>query len=266
MPITEAADGAISWPRRMSRSDALLESLAGANPSAAQELGRAYNNLANLLAAGDGRLADARELYSRASGIHEGLTAKDPGNREYAMELVQFYNNDADVLRELGQIDLAWRRSAQALEGIESLSRPAPSVGIERADNLNLRGRIAQGRSIREALALYRQSFEMYQRVEGDGQARQFPEFHQRMGDLLVNVAAVAMENRAEGGRLLSQLLEFYLGLVKHAATSGTAAEARGVLDNIARVLPELSDEQATHVRTCTAAVAGRARTEAGAR
>ena len=44
------------------------------------------------------------------------------------MELVQFYNNDADVLRELGEIDLAWRRSAQALEGIESLSRPAPSV------------------------------------------------------------------------------------------------------------------------------------------
>ncbi len=230
----------------------LLESLPRgvANPSAAQELGRAYNNLASLLAAGDGRLADAREFYSRAIGIHEGLTAKDPSNREYAMELVQFYNNDADVLRELGEIDLAWRRSGQALEGIESLSRPAPSVGIERADNLNLRGRIAQGRSNREALALYRQSFEMYQRVQGDGQARQFPEFHQRLGDLLVNVAAVAMENRADGGRLLSQLLEFYLGLVDHAATSGTAAEARGVLDNIARILPELSDEQATHVRT----------------
>jgi hypothetical protein len=182
------------------------------------------------------------------------------------MELVQFYNNDADVLRELGEIDLAWRRSGQALEGIESLSRPAPSVGIERADNLNLRGRIAQGRSIPEALALYRQSFEMYQRVEGDGQARQFPEFHQRMGDLLVNVAALAMENRAEGGRLLSQLLEFYLGLVDHAATSGTAAEARGVLDNIARVVPELSDEQATHVRTVLQPLQAGLEQRAGAR
>jgi len=246
----------------------LLESLAGggANPSAAQELGRAYNNLASLLAAGDGRLADARQLYSRAIGIHEGLTAKDPANREYAMELVQFYNNDADVLRELGEIDLAWRRSGQALDGIESLSRPAPSVGIERADNLNLRGRIAQGRSIPEALALYRQSFEMYQRVEGDGQARRFPEFHQRLGDLLVNVAAVAMENRADGARLLSQLLEFYLGLVDQAATSGSAAEARGVLDNIARVLPELSDEQATHVRTVLQPLQAGLEQRAGAR
>src|SRR5258706_11031098 len=53
----------------------LLESLArgGANPTAAQELGRAYNNLASLLAAGDGRLVEARELYLRAIGIHEGL-------------------------------------------------------------------------------------------------------------------------------------------------------------------------------------------------
>jgi tetratricopeptide (TPR) repeat protein len=232
----------------------LLESLARgvANPPAAQELGRAYNNLASLLAAGDGRLAEARALYSRAIGIHEGLVAKDPSNREYAMELVQFYNNDADVLRELGETDLAGRRSEQALEGIENLSRPAPSVGIERADTLNLRGRIVQARSVQEALALYRQSLEMYQLVERDGQAKQFPEFHQRVGDLIVNVAAVVMENGhvADAGRLLSQVLEFYLVLAGQAAASGTAAEARGVLDCLARVLPGLSDEQASQVRT----------------
>jgi tetratricopeptide (TPR) repeat protein len=248
----------------------LLESLAGgvANPSATQELGRAYNNLASLLAAEDGRLAEARELYSRAIGIHEDLTAKDPSNREYAMELVQFYNNDADVLRELGAIDQASRRSTQALEGIERLSRPAPSVGIERADSLNLRGRIAQTRSIPEAVALYRQSFEMYQRVEGDGQARQFPEFHQRLGDLLVNVAALVMENRriVDAGRLLSQVLAFYLVFVEQAASSGTAAEARGVLDSITRVLPELDDEQASHVRTVLEPLRADLEKRAGAR
>jgi len=247
----------------------LLESLATGvtNPSAAQELGRAYNNLASLVAAEDGRLGEARELYSRAIAIHEGLTAKDPSNRESAMELVQFYNNDADVLRELGEIDSASRRSAQALEGIERLARPAPSVGIERADSLNLRGRIAQTRSIPEALALYRQSFEMYQRVE-DGQARQLPEFHQRLGDLLVNVAALVMENRrsVDAGRLLSQVLAFYLVLVEQAASSGTAAEARGVLDCITRVLPELGDEQASHVRAVLQPLQAALETRAGAR
>ena len=104
----------------------------------------------------------------------------------------------------------------------------------------------------------------MYQRVERDGQARQFPEFHQRLGDLLVNVAAVAMENRADGGRLLSPLLEFYLGLVKQAATSGTAAEARGVLDNIARVLPRVERRAGESRAGGSSAVAGRARNEGG--
>ena len=79
--------------------------------------------------------------------IHEGLTAKEPGNREYAMELIKFYNNLSDVLRERGQLELAQQRNAQALERIESLARPAPSVGIERADSYNLRGRIAEGRT-----------------------------------------------------------------------------------------------------------------------
>ena len=34
--------------------------------------------------------------------IHEALTKQQPGNEAYAMELVKFDNNLADVLRELG--------------------------------------------------------------------------------------------------------------------------------------------------------------------
>jgi hypothetical protein len=89
------------------------------------------------------------------------------------MELVQFYNNDADVCASWGNRPPGG--AAQALEGIESLSRPAPSVGIERPITSIFAGG-AQGRSI-QGPWLYRQSFEMYQRVEGDGQANSFPSF-----------------------------------------------------------------------------------------
>jgi tetratricopeptide (TPR) repeat protein len=220
----------------------LLEPLAfgAATPSAAQELGRAFNNLGSVVA--ESRPDDALALYERAVSIHEGLTAKDPGNREYAMELIKFYNNLSDVLRERGQIALAQQRNAQALERIEALARPAPSVGIERADSYNLRGRIAHSRTGSDALAQYRRAFDLYTALGRDDDTRRFPEFHERFGDLLTNVAQLAGEPSAPTGArpLLDEALAFYLDVVGQAAESGTPSEARSALDTVARVGPVL--------------------------
>ena len=91
------------------------------------------------MALGDGRIAEARDLYTRAVRVHEDLTRREPTNREYAMELVQFYNNLSATLRDNGELDEAIRRHLQARDRIESLARPAPSVGIERADSYSPR-------------------------------------------------------------------------------------------------------------------------------
>jgi tetratricopeptide (TPR) repeat protein len=215
----------------------LLEPLAAASaPLAAQELGRAYNNLGSVVA--ETRLDEAEALYARAVAIHEDLTGKDPGNREYAMELIKFYNNLSDVLRERGQLELAQQRNAQALERIESLARPAPSLGIERADSYNLRGRIVENRTQGDAVAEYRRAFDLYAALGRDDDTRGFPEFHERFGDLLVNVALLTGERLSPAGAavLLDEALGYYLGLVGRAADSGTPAEARSALDTVTRV------------------------------
>ena len=68
----------------------LLEPLASAPaPTGAQDLARAYNNLGNVVALGEGRIAEVRDLYSRAVHIHEQLTQREPDNREFAMEELQ---------------------------------------------------------------------------------------------------------------------------------------------------------------------------------
>ena len=110
----------------------LLEPLAAGSSSASQDLARVYNNLGRVILEQDRPAAEAHDWYQRAVLIHETLTKQQPGNREYAMELVKFDNNLADVLRELGKTAEATRRNALALEGIERLAR-AGAVGRYRA-------------------------------------------------------------------------------------------------------------------------------------
>jgi hypothetical protein len=52
------------------------------------------------------------------------------------------------------------RRNLQARERIESLARPAPSVGIERADSYNLQGWISEGRSASDAVPAYQRALD----------------------------------------------------------------------------------------------------------
>lgn len=210
---------------------------------AAQELGRAYNNMANLLK-DHGRAGDALGPYLRAVAIHEGLRGKDPENREYALELVKFYNNLAALLGESGKANEAAARNGQALAIIDDLSRPAPSLSVERADSHTLRASILQRGDPSAALAEYRQALDIYRRAQAHGELARLPEFHLRFGDLIVNLAYLRRERPATAGarEAVSEALDFYLSLARQVSASGSRGEARAVLDTLAYVLPLLPE------------------------
>jgi tetratricopeptide (TPR) repeat protein len=247
----------------------LLEPLARDtnNSAAAQELGRAYNNVGTLLASNTDRAAEARAPYTRAVEIHEALVAREPDNREYSLELVKFYNNLAELLRESGETRLADARNSQAITLVEELSRPAPSLSIERADSHNLRGRILQTSDPGEALAEYRRAFEIYQVISAGEQTTRLPEFHLRMGDLMVNLALWVGERPGSSvwQALLSDVMTFYLTVAQRSASSGTPGEASSVLDTLATVLPLLPDATRRSVDAVVREIEPRLRTVAAA-
>ena len=79
------------------------------------------------------RLPEAAQFSERAIGIQETLHKKEPDNREYKMELAQFYDTMADLLVAENHMDLAEQRNHQALALFEELATPAPSVRTELA-------------------------------------------------------------------------------------------------------------------------------------
>jgi tetratricopeptide (TPR) repeat protein len=123
----------------------LLEPLAAQQTSgAAQELARASNNLASLIAEDESRTAEAAVLYDRAIGIHEQLIKHDPEDRQVKLELAQFQENDAELARVAGDFDRARRRNQGSLALLDDLLRPAPSLGLERARQHPHRGRLTR--------------------------------------------------------------------------------------------------------------------------
>ena len=174
----------------------VLEPLAQkpGKPQAAQELARVYNNLARPARAGRaGHRRDCRPhepYYERAVRIHQDLTARDPRNREYKLELAKFSNNYAELLRELGEFGRRRRTAAAPSRLLDELVRPAPSLGIEQADAHNLRARILHSQGSPEREAEYREALRLFQSLAGADEAARHPAFHQRYTDLLMNLSA----------------------------------------------------------------------------
>jgi tetratricopeptide (TPR) repeat protein len=181
---------------------------------------------------------------------HEELAASEPGNREYRVELSKFYNNLSYVQREQGLTDKAGDTNDRALALIEELAKPAPSLGIEQADAVNLSARILESRGVREALPEYERSLTLFERLERDPEAHVQPAFHERYGDLLVNLAELARENPrvAEARQLLNRGVKSYLATARRIVSSGGPDEAQSVLDTMAKLSPELSDRDRSDV------------------
>jgi tetratricopeptide (TPR) repeat protein len=223
----------------------LLEPLAAQQTTgASQELARASNNLASLLADDESRAAEAAVLYDRAIRIHEQLVKGDPEDRQYKLELAQFEENDAELARVAGDFDRARRRNQASLALLDDLLRPAPSLGIEHADAHSVRGSILTEAGSRDAVTAYAQSLALFDELDDDPETRSLPAFHERFGDLLVNLATLARQPAADerAHRLLTNAVTHY---IEHANTSlaqGLRADAQMVLDTLTRLLPELSD------------------------
>jgi tetratricopeptide (TPR) repeat protein len=224
----------------------LLEPLAqtGGDPQPRQELARGYNNLANLVALEAPKMAEGRTYYEKAIRLHEELVAKDPRNREYMLELAKFFDNLAELSREMGNVPSAVQANSRALALIDELARSAPSLAIEQADAHNLRGRILQTQGSPEAADEYRKALSLFEDVAGAQDVSRRSDFHQRFGDLLVNVASLRREqpNNDTLGQTLSQCMHFYAEFARQAAASGSRAAAQNVLENLSRLLPELID------------------------
>jgi tetratricopeptide (TPR) repeat protein len=228
------------------RGMTLLEPLAQSGPaSAAQEFSRAANNLANYLAADPKRAAEAEPLYDRAIRAHQALVAREPGNRVYKLDLAKFLDNAADRAREAADYPRALRLNQLALAELDDLMRPAPSLGIEHADAHSLMGHINGDSGARAAaLEAYEESLKMFDNVGHDPAARRLPDFHERFGDLLVNLASLSQGPAADQKthQLLTQAVTHYIAHANESLAAGQRADAQLAADNLARVLPELGD------------------------
>ena len=211
-------------------------------------------------------LTEVENLYARAVQIHEALSASEPANREYRLELATFYNNLSDVQRERALFDRARESNDRARVLIDGLARPAPSLAIGQADSHNLRARILQASGWREALPEYARSVEIFRGLEQDPEAGRLPEFHLRYGDLLVNLAVLARENPGVDPvrQLMMRSVGYYLDTSQRIATSGRPDEARSALDTMSRVLPELFDRDRADVMTRYDEVEAQLRQRAG--
>jgi hypothetical protein len=224
----------------------LLEPLAPANDRAAQELARAYNNLGSLLSADPQRVEAVEGLWRQAIAIDERLVVKDPGNRQYKMELALYCNNLAVLLHERGEVAEAERRNRQALDLLEAMSRVAPSLAVARADAHSLRGMILGAQDALGAEREYLAALDLFDQFHTDPDLQRLPDFHTRFGDLLVNLArfAGAEADIARARQLLARAAAVYADTAARLAASGAQADVEIAYDTLSRVIPELPEPE----------------------
>jgi tetratricopeptide (TPR) repeat protein len=223
----------------------LLEPIAPSQPAAAQDLARALNNLAGLLAVDAVDEADA--LYQRAIDIDERLVAAHPGNREYKLELAKFHNNLAALASDRGHHDRAEAHSQRAIVLLDDLARLAPSLAIERADARSLRGMILEQSDPGAGARAYADALALFAELRTDRTVQVLPDFHLRFGDLLLNLAAATAAGRpgAQAARAdLVRAVDLYADVAGGVAASGSEAGHQAVEETLSRVLPHLPEAE----------------------
>ena len=188
-------------------------------PEPAQELARACNNLANLTSHRDTEAA--QRLYERAISLAEALNKSQPDNRQYQLELAQYYDNLAILLTAVKKFDLAEERNHQAVHLIEGLTVPSPSLSVElvKSQQLGIEISKAQGSVVTQQES--DRLFQTLKKLSGKDSPRIHPIFHVIYMNLAVN----------------------YIELAEKNLKSGDARGAIAALESLAQILPELSAE-----------------------
>ena len=197
----------------------LLQPLAAKTdaPAAAQELARAYNDLANVRRYQD-RNADAAPLFEKAIALDLRLTSQYPDNRDYKFELAQFYNNLALLSVEEDQSESARKWNSMAMDLLDDLARPAPSLSLEMARTHNLAAQAGQSPEAIEAEC--RKSQQMLEQLASNKNFQGRAELHNLYRDLGYN----------------------YLQLADIELQAHSVANAQRALEECSRLMPELSE------------------------
>jgi tetratricopeptide (TPR) repeat protein len=130
----------------------------------AQDLARVYNNFA-IVAIRTERSGEARSYYEKAIDLAEQLVKKRPENREYKVELAQYLSNEARMLADSNESWVAAQRSQRALELVQDLAAPAPSLSAKMIQALQLRGELLTPQNPREAKQLTDEALDALQRL-----------------------------------------------------------------------------------------------------
>lgn len=221
----------------------LLEPFAAADPSSAQELARALNNLAGVVSM-DGRPAEARDMYGRAIALGERLVSSAPDHREYRLELAKYYNNLAALLPGQDLVAEADRASQRAIDLLDGLARLAPTLAIERADAYTLRGGILARGDLAAAEPEYARAVAAFAALGSDPRVRGLRDFHRRVSELLLDLAAISPGRPAAIPlrRLQERAVAWYGGLLDRLVTEGSLAEAQAALEPVSDLMAEAPD------------------------
>jgi len=189
----------------------------GGTPAAAQELARAYNDLAYVRYSQD-RNSEAGSLFEKAIALDQHLTAQYPDNREYKFELASFENNLALLLVDENQPELARKWNGLAWSALNELARPAPSLNMQLAKTYILAAQVVQTPAA----------------VESDCQKSQ---------DTLAELAQDKnFRGRPDLLALYRDLGYNYLQLAERDLHANAPANAARALQECSRLLPELSE------------------------
>jgi tetratricopeptide (TPR) repeat protein len=189
------------------------------NSAAAQELGRAYNDLGTVLRSDD-RQSEAKEFYEDAVRLHTHLLMQQPDNREYKQELATFDNNLALLLLDEQQFELAAQANRQSLELMEQIAAPALSLGIQLASAHNVRCEILLSKSAREAEPECERALQLLQNLR---RARSF-------------------RASADFQKVITDIGNNYVDVAKSSSTPDLADQRTRALANLFRLLPEVPE------------------------
>jgi tetratricopeptide (TPR) repeat protein len=193
------------------------DAIDAATVEPSQELARAYNNLANITRLNNPQAALG--LYQQAIRLAEALNQRQPDNRQYRLELVQYYNNLAIVLFFLNEFDLAKEKNHQAVDLIEGLTNPGPLLSRKWATSMQFHYEILEAEKAKVADYSPDRLLEVLRKLETAEGPREHPVFHV----VYMNLAKI------------------YIELADKSLKSRDVKGAVAALQSLARILPELS-------------------------
>jgi tetratricopeptide (TPR) repeat protein len=132
-----------------------------------QDLARVYNNYAIVLA-GAKDTTGAKRYYEDSIALAEQLVSGQPENREYKAELSKYFSNEARLLADNGQVEVADGLSQRALDLLEELSKPTPALTLALVKALELRGQLLCVEKPHEGIILTDRAFTLLRNLEKD--------------------------------------------------------------------------------------------------